>query len=49
MYILYHFYTYYLPHLMLHGYFISVILQILDQEEIRRKTKKIGKLIGNTK
>jgi len=38
------FYAYYLSYLMLHGYFVSVILQILGQEQIRRKRAKISKL-----
>jgi len=39
------FYAYYLPYLILHGYFVSVILQILGQEQIRRKIAKIDKLV----
>jgi len=35
------FYAYYLPLLMLYGYFVSVILQILGQDQIRRKEQKL--------
>ena len=36
------FYAYYLPYLMLHGYFVSAIFQILGQEQIRRKEWKLA-------
>ena len=39
--VLHHFFAYYLSHLMLHVYFINVILQILGQEKIRRKERKL--------
>ena len=40
------FYIYYLPYLMLHGYFVSVILQIFGQEKIRKKSEnwQIGEI-----
>jgi len=40
--IVHHFYAYYLPNLMLHGYFISANLQILGQEKIKRKEQKLA-------
>jgi len=36
------FYAYYLPYLMLHGHFISVILLILSHDQIRRKNRKLA-------
>ena len=36
------FYAYYFSYWMLHGYFVSVILQILGQEQIRRKERKLA-------